>query len=183
MFSPLSRHEQAYLRRRLIWPWRRQSCFRALRADQLDEAGRRIIDAVEIADVLVVGSPSTGILHRRVEASLRSRRFFVALQASGWFLAATGGTPLHGLMQSISSGRYSASLAPYRANDDLCAVEGGLHRLHAFRTRPSKHVSSVPLQNCSIFCGGGPSLRQSSSAPRAALREAVVTDIRKEEFT
>ncbi len=31
--------------------------FRALRADQLDEAGRRIIDAVEGADVLVVGSP------------------------------------------------------------------------------------------------------------------------------
>lgn len=31
--------------------------FRALRADELDEAGRAIVDAVEAADVLVVGSP------------------------------------------------------------------------------------------------------------------------------
>ncbi|MGG7519619.1 FMN reductase [Allorhizobium undicola] len=72
--------------------------FRALRADQLDAEGREIIKAIEEADVLVVGSPVyrasyTGALKHLFE--LVDHR---ALTGKRVLLAATGGTPLHGLM-------------------------------------------------------------------------------------
>lgn len=72
--------------------------FRALRADQLDEAGRRIIDAVEAADVLVVGSPIYRASYTGALKHLFDLVDFRALQGKRVVLAATGGTPLHGLM-------------------------------------------------------------------------------------
>ena len=72
--------------------------FRALRADQLDEAGRRIIDAVEVADVLVVGSPVYRASYTGALKHLFDLVDFRALQGKRVVLAATGGTPLHGLM-------------------------------------------------------------------------------------
>ncbi|WP_421404518.1 FMN reductase [Agrobacterium fabrum] len=72
--------------------------FRALRADQLDEAGRRIIDAVEVADVLVVGSPVYRASYSGALKHLFDLVDFRALQGKRVVLAATGGTPLHGLM-------------------------------------------------------------------------------------
>lgn len=72
--------------------------FRALRADQLDEAGRRIIDAVEAADVLVVGSPVYRASYTGALKHLFDLVDFRALQGKRVVLAATGGTPLHGLM-------------------------------------------------------------------------------------
>jgi len=72
--------------------------FRALRSDQLDAAGRAIIDAVEAADVLVVGSP----VYRASYAGALKHLFdlvdYRALTGKRVILAATGGTPLHGLM-------------------------------------------------------------------------------------
>ncbi|MDQ1184306.1 FMN reductase [Agrobacterium larrymoorei] len=72
--------------------------FRALRADQLDEAGRKIIDAVEAADVLVVGSPVYRASYTGALKHLFDLVDFRALQGRRVVLAATGGTPLHGLM-------------------------------------------------------------------------------------
>ncbi|MDR6100174.1 FMN reductase [Agrobacterium larrymoorei] len=72
--------------------------FRALRADQLDEAGRKIIDAVEAADVLVVGSPVYRASYTGALKHLFDLVDFRALQGKRVVLAATGGTPLHGLM-------------------------------------------------------------------------------------
>ncbi|NTD85820.1 FMN reductase [Agrobacterium tumefaciens] len=72
--------------------------FRALRADQLDEAGRRIIDAVEGADVLVVGSPVYRASYTGALKHLFDLVDFRALQGQRVILAATGGTALHGLM-------------------------------------------------------------------------------------
>lgn len=72
--------------------------FRALRAGQLDEAGRRIIDAVEAADVLVVGSPVYRASYTGALKHLFDLVDFRALQGKRVVLAATGGTPLHGLM-------------------------------------------------------------------------------------
>jgi len=72
--------------------------FRALRADQLDEAGRRIIDAVEATDVLVVGSPVYRASYTGALKHLFDLVDFRALQGKRVVLAATGGTPLHGLM-------------------------------------------------------------------------------------
>jgi FMN reductase len=72
--------------------------FRALRADQLDEAGRRIIDAVEAADVLVVGSPVYRASYTGALKHVFDLVDFRALQGKRVVLAATGGTPLHGLM-------------------------------------------------------------------------------------
>ena len=72
--------------------------FRALRADQLDEAGRRIIDAVEGADVLVVGSPVYRASYTGALKHLFDLVDFRALQGKRVILAATGGTALHGLM-------------------------------------------------------------------------------------
>ncbi|NKL67172.1 FMN reductase [Rhizobium leguminosarum] len=72
--------------------------FRALRSDQLDAAGRAIIDAVEAAGVLVVGSP----VYRASYAGALKHLFdlvdYRALTGKRVILAATGGTPLHGLM-------------------------------------------------------------------------------------
>lgn len=72
--------------------------FRALRADQLDDAGRAIVDAVEAADVLVVGSPVYRASYTGALKHLFDLVDFRALQGKRVILAATGGTPLHGLM-------------------------------------------------------------------------------------
>ncbi|MBY3489517.1 FMN reductase [Rhizobium laguerreae] len=72
--------------------------FKALRSDQLDAAGRSIIDAVEAADALVVGSP----VYRASYAGALKHLFdlvdYRALTGKRVILAATGGTLLHGLM-------------------------------------------------------------------------------------
>ncbi len=72
--------------------------FRAPRADQLDEAGRALVDAVESADVLVVGSPVYRASYTGALKHLFDLVDFRALQGKRVLLAATGGTPLHGLM-------------------------------------------------------------------------------------
>lgn len=72
--------------------------FQALRADKLDEAGRAIVDAVEAADVLVVGSPVYRASYTGALKHLFDLVDFRALQGRRVILAATGGTPLHGLM-------------------------------------------------------------------------------------
>ncbi|AOF93991.1 FMN reductase [Sinorhizobium sp. RAC02] len=72
--------------------------FRALRADQLDDAGRAIVDSVEAADVLVVGSPVYRASYTGALKHLFDLVDFRALQGRRVILAATGGTPLHGLM-------------------------------------------------------------------------------------
>ncbi|EMS95583.1 NADH-dependent FMN reductase [Agrobacterium tumefaciens str. Cherry 2E-2-2] len=72
--------------------------FRALRADELDEAGRAIVDAVEAADVLVVGSPVYRASYTGALKHLFDLVDFRALQGRRVILAATGGSPLHGLI-------------------------------------------------------------------------------------
>ncbi len=72
--------------------------FRALRSDQLDEEGRKIIDAVEAADVLIVGSPVYRASYTGALKHLFDLVDFRALQGKRVVLVATGGTPLHGLM-------------------------------------------------------------------------------------
>ncbi|WP_341487659.1 FMN reductase [Pararhizobium sp. A13] len=72
--------------------------FKALRADQLDAQGRAIIDAVEAADVLVVGSPVYRASYTGALKHLFDLVDYRALTGKRVILAATGGTPLHGLM-------------------------------------------------------------------------------------
>jgi FMN reductase len=72
--------------------------FRALRADQLDEAGQEIVRAVESADVLVVGSPVYRASYSGALKHLFDLVHFESLIGKPVILAATGGTPLHGLM-------------------------------------------------------------------------------------
>ena len=72
--------------------------FQALRADQLAEKGRAIVEAVESADVLVVGSPVYRASYTGALKHLFDLVDFRALQGKRVILAATGGTPLHGLM-------------------------------------------------------------------------------------
>lgn len=72
--------------------------FRALRADMLDTEGRAIIDAVEAADVLVVGSPVYRASYTGALKHLFDLVDYRALAGKRVILAATGGTPLHGLM-------------------------------------------------------------------------------------
>ncbi len=72
--------------------------FRALRSDQLDAEGRAIIDAVEAADVLVVASPVYRASYTGALKHLFDLVDYRALTGKRVILAATGGTPLHGLM-------------------------------------------------------------------------------------
>lgn len=72
--------------------------FKALRADQLDEAGRAIVDAVEAADILVVGSPVYRASYTGALKHLFDLVDYRALAGKHVILVATGGTPLHGLM-------------------------------------------------------------------------------------
>jgi FMN reductase len=72
--------------------------FRALRSDQLDDAGREIVDAVENADALVVGSPVYRASYTGALKHLFDLVDYRALTSRPVILAATGGTPLHGLM-------------------------------------------------------------------------------------
>jgi FMN reductase len=72
--------------------------FKALRADQLDEAGRAIVDAVEAADILVVGSPVYRASYTGALKHLFDLVDYRALAGKRVLLVATGGTPLHGLM-------------------------------------------------------------------------------------
>lgn len=72
--------------------------FKALRADQLDAEGRALVDAVEAADVLVVGSPVYRASYTGALKHLFDLVDYRALTGKRVILAATGGTPLHGLM-------------------------------------------------------------------------------------
>jgi FMN reductase len=72
--------------------------FKALRADQLDDEGREIVSAVEAADVLVVGSPVYRASYTGALKHLFDLVHFEALAGKPVILAATGGSPLHGLM-------------------------------------------------------------------------------------
>ncbi|MEK1929532.1 MAG: NAD(P)H-dependent oxidoreductase, partial [Pararhizobium sp.] len=72
--------------------------FRALRSDQLDTGGRAIIDAVEGADVLIVGSPVYRASYTGALKHLFDLVDYRALTGKRVVLAATGGTLLHGLM-------------------------------------------------------------------------------------
>ncbi len=72
--------------------------FKALRSDQLDAEGRAIIDAVEAADILVVGSPVYRASYTGALKHLFDLVDYRALTGKRVILAATGGTPLHGLM-------------------------------------------------------------------------------------
>lgn len=72
--------------------------FRALRADKLDGEGRAIIDTIERADVLVVGSPVYRASYTGALKHLFDLVDYRALAGKRVLLAATGGTPLHGLM-------------------------------------------------------------------------------------
>eukprot|EP01035_Chromulina_nebulosa_P038617 gene38617-52174_t len=72
--------------------------FRALRADQLDEAGKELVQAVETADVLVVGSPVYRASYSGALKHLFDLVHFQSLIGKPVILAATGGTPMHGLM-------------------------------------------------------------------------------------
>jgi FMN reductase len=72
--------------------------FKALRTDQLDDEGREIVSAVEAADVLVVGSPVYRASYTGALKHLFDLVHFEALAGKPVILAATGGSPLHGLM-------------------------------------------------------------------------------------
>lgn len=72
--------------------------FRALRSDQLDDAGKEIVQAVENADVLVVGSPVYRASYSGALKHLFDLVHFESLIGKPVILAATGGSPLHGLM-------------------------------------------------------------------------------------
>jgi FMN reductase len=72
--------------------------FRALRSDQLDEAGKEIVWAVEEADVLVVGSPVYRASYTGALKHLFDLVHFESLIGKPVILSATGGTPMHGLM-------------------------------------------------------------------------------------
>jgi len=68
--------------------------FKALRSDQLDAEGR----AIEAADILVVGSPVYRASYTGALKHLFDLVDYRALTGKRVILAATGGTPLHGLM-------------------------------------------------------------------------------------
>jgi FMN reductase len=72
--------------------------FRALRSDQLNEAGQEIVSAVETADVLVVGSPVYRASYTGALKHLFDLVHFESLIGKPVILAATGGSPLHGLV-------------------------------------------------------------------------------------
>jgi FMN reductase len=72
--------------------------FRALRADQLDEQGKEIVHAIEMADVLVVGSPVYRASYTGALKHLFDLVHFESLIGKPVILAATGGTPMHALM-------------------------------------------------------------------------------------
>ncbi|WP_377295221.1 NAD(P)H-dependent oxidoreductase [Rhizobium sp. SG2393] len=72
--------------------------FRALRSDALDIEGRNIVDRVEAADVLVVGSPVYRASYTGALKHLFDLVDYRLLAGKVVVLAATGGTPLHGLM-------------------------------------------------------------------------------------
>lgn len=72
--------------------------FRALRSNQLDDEGRRLVSAVEQADVLVVGSPVYRASYTGALKHLFDLVDYRSLAGKPVLLVATGGTPLHGLM-------------------------------------------------------------------------------------
>lgn len=71
---------------------------RAMRSDQLDNMGQNVVQAVESADILVVGSPVYRASYSGALKHLFDLVHFEALIGKPVILAATGGTPLHGLM-------------------------------------------------------------------------------------
>jgi FMN reductase len=72
--------------------------FKALRSDQLDNDGKEIVAAVESADILVVGSSVYRASYSGALKHLFDLVHFESLIGKPVILAATGGSPLHGLV-------------------------------------------------------------------------------------
>lgn len=72
--------------------------FRALRADQLDDEGIEIVNAVESADILVVASPVYRASYSGALKHLFDLVDYRSLTGKPVIVGATGGNPLHGLM-------------------------------------------------------------------------------------
>ena len=140
--------------------------FRALRADQLDKAGRDIIDAVEAADILVVGSPVYRASYTGALKHLFDLVHFRALTGKHIILAATGGTQLHGLVTEHQLrplfGFFNALTIPtalYATEPDFAG-----HEL----TSPdvAKRINSAVSELAQLFHSAGSSLDSSRTSPQ-----------------
>ncbi|MCX9000021.1 FMN reductase [Rhizobiaceae bacterium BDR2-2] len=104
--------------------------FQALRADQLDGEGKAIIDRVEAADVLVVGSPVYRASYTGALKHLFDLVDYHALSGKRVILAATGGSVRHALMIEHQFrplfgffGALTLSTAIYAVEEDFAGYE------------------------------------------------------------
>lgn len=150
--------------------------FRALRSDQLDAEGRAIIDAVEAADVLVVASPVYRASYTGALKHLFDLVDYRALTGKRVILAATGGTPLHGLMIEHQLrplfGFFNALTLPtavYATEADFAdyAIANP-----AVRERVERAVSELAHPACR---GPGHGSRRFQSSPGTYCRERIVS--------
>ncbi|PVE51451.1 FMN reductase [Rhizobium rhizogenes] len=148
--------------------------FRALRADQLDEAGRGIIDAVESADVLVVGSPVYRASYTGALKHLFDLVDFRALQGKRVVLAATGGTPLHGLMLEHQFRPLFGFFGAVTVPTTIYAVEADFTDYTLSNPAVEARIERAVAELFDLLPAAAVAANNHHQAPRAVLREAVV---------
>ncbi|MFF2323138.1 FMN reductase [Agrobacterium sp. NPDC058088] len=148
--------------------------FRALRADQLDEAGRRIIDAVEGADVLVVGSPVYRASYTGALKHLFDLVDFRALQGKRVVLAATGGTPMHGLMLEHQFRPLFGFFGAVTVPTTVYAVEADFTDYRLSNAAVEARIERAVAELFELLPTAAVAASNHHPAPRVVLRDAVV---------
>lgn len=148
--------------------------FRAFRADQMDEAGRRIINAVEGADVLVVGSPVYRASYTGALKHLFDLVDFRALQGKRVVLAATGGTPLHGLMLEHQFRPLFGFFGAVTVPTTVYAVEADFTDYTLSNPAVEARIERAVAELFDLLPTAAVAASNHHPAPRVVLRDAVV---------
>lgn len=134
--------------------------FRALRSNELGLAGREIVAKVEAADVLVVASPVYRASYTGALKHLFDLVDYRVMPGKRVILAATGGTPLHGLMIDHQLrplfAFFNALVVPtsiYATESDFDGYDLRSHEIHA---RISRAVAELTAVLPASVHGGGP---------------------------
>jgi len=143
--------------------------FRALRSDQLDEAGKELVHAVETADVLVVGSPVYRASYSGALKHLFDLVHFESLIGKPVILAATGGTPMHGLVTEHQLRPLFGFFKALTLPTAVYALESDFDAYAIHNPEISKRIDAAVRELDAIFPAAS-ELVQTNSAERPRLR-------------
>ncbi|MDH6264831.1 FMN reductase [Rhizobium sp. SG_E_25_P2] len=146
--------------------------FRALRAEQLDDEGLEIIEAIERADALIVSSPVYRASYTGALKHLFDLVDYRALTGVPVILAATGGRALHGLMPDQQLRPLMAFFKALPLPTTVYAVESDFVDFAVANDALRERIAEAGAELRTALTKPAASLRRKLSEPTFARRTA-----------